>query len=70
MVKANKPVLDILQSCSGHASHWLKDAEFESVIAVWASVFALKTRVTPDVRLVSGYPAIRPVFQVSGYPAR
>ena len=27
------------------------------------------SRVTPDIRLVSGYPAIRPVFQVSGYPA-
>ena len=24
------------------ASHWVKDVEFESVIAVWASVFALK----------------------------
>ena len=24
------------------ASHWVKDIEFESVIAVWASVFALK----------------------------
>ena len=42
MVKATKPVLDILQSCSLLASHWLKDVEFESMIAVWASVFALK----------------------------
>ena len=25
-----------------YASHWVKDVEFESVIAVWASNFALK----------------------------
>ena len=42
MVKATKLGLDILQSCSGHASHWVKDVEFESLIAVWTSVFALK----------------------------
>ena len=42
MVKATKPILDILQSCSGHASHWVNDVEFESVVAVWALVFALK----------------------------
>ena len=42
MVKATKPGLDILQSSSGHGSHWVKDDEFESVIAVWASEFALK----------------------------
>ena len=42
MVKATKPGLDILQSCSGHASRWVTDVEFESVIAVWASVFAAK----------------------------
>ena len=41
MVKAAKPKLDILQSCSDHDSHWVEDIEFESVIAVWASVFAL-----------------------------
>ena len=42
MVKAFKPGLDIFLSCSSHASHWVKDIEFESVIVVWASVFALK----------------------------
>ena len=42
MVKVTKPGLDILQSRSGHASHWVKDVEFESVIVVWASVFTLK----------------------------
>ena len=42
MVETTKPGLDILQSCSFLASHWVKDVEFESVIAVWASVFALK----------------------------
>ena len=42
MVKATKPRLDILQSCSVLASHWVKDIEFESMIAVIASVFALK----------------------------
>ena len=42
MIMATIPEIDILQSCSGHASHWVKDIEFESVIAVWASVFALK----------------------------
>ena len=40
--QATKRGLDILQSCSGNASHWVKDVEFESVITVWASVFALK----------------------------
>ena len=39
---------DTLCICSdvlidGVYSHWVKDIEFESVIAVWASVFALKT---------------------------
>ena len=42
MVKATKLGLHILQSCSVLASHWVEDVEFESVIAVWASVFALK----------------------------
>ena len=42
MVKATKPGLEILQLCSGHASHWVKDVEFESVIAIWASFFSLK----------------------------
>ena len=42
VVKATKHGLDILQSCSNLASHWVKDVVFESVIAVWASVFALK----------------------------
>ena len=43
MVKATKPMLDILQCCSVLASHWVKDFELECVIVVWASVFALKT---------------------------
>ena len=43
MVKETKPELDILQSCSTYTSHWIEDVEFESVIAVWASVFAHKT---------------------------
>ena len=42
MVKATKPGLDILQSCSDLASHWVEDIEFESLIDVWASVFTLK----------------------------
>ena len=42
MVKATKPGLDVLQSCSSHSSHRVKDVEFESVIVVWASVLALK----------------------------
>ena len=42
MVKATKLGLDILQSCSILASHCVKDIEFESVIAVWVPVFALK----------------------------
>ena len=42
MVKETKPELDILQSCSTYTSHWIEDVEFESVIAVWASVFALR----------------------------
>ena len=42
MVKATKPGLDVLQLCSGHASHWVEDVEFESMTDVWASVFALK----------------------------
>ena len=42
MVKATKPGLDIIQSCSNLATHWVKDIKYESVIAVWASVFALK----------------------------
>ena len=46
-----KILLDILQSCSGNASHWVKDVEFESVIAVWASVFALKITIAQLVVL-------------------
>ena len=42
MVEATKPGLDILQSYRFLASHWVKDVESESMIAVWASVFALK----------------------------
>ena len=42
MVKETKPGLDNLQLCSGYACHWVKDIEFESAIAVWATVFALK----------------------------
>ena len=29
--------------CITFASHWVMDVEFESVTAVWASVFVLKT---------------------------
>ena len=36
---------------------------------VCSTIFLPTIRVTPDIRKVSGYPAIRPVFQVSGYPA-
>ena len=39
--QATKPGLDVLQSCSVLASNWVKDVEFDIVIAVWASVFAL-----------------------------
>ena len=46
MIRATKPGLDIIQSCSVLASHWVKDAEFESEIAVWASVLALKNTHT------------------------
>ena len=42
MIKATKPGLDILQSCGVLASHWVKHVKFESVIAVGASVLALK----------------------------
>ena len=42
MVKASKPVLDVLQSRSNLASHWVKYIKLESVIAVWATVFALE----------------------------
>ena len=42
MVKATKAGLYILQSCSIFASHSVKDVEIESVIAVLASIFALK----------------------------
>ena len=42
MSKATKPGLGILQSCRILASHWVKDVEFESVIAGRPSVFALK----------------------------
>ena len=42
MVKATKPGLDILQSCSDLASIWFKDIEFENGIAVWASVLVLE----------------------------
>ena len=36
------PGLNILQSCGAHSSHWVGDIESESVVAVWASVFALE----------------------------
>ena len=42
MVWATKIRLDIFQSCSVLSSHWVMDVEFESVIAVQTSVFALK----------------------------
>ena len=56
MAKATKPGLDILKSCGGHASHWVKDIEFESAIAVWASAFALKTAHIQLVCSVSMLP--------------
>ena len=36
------PVLNIFQACSNLASNWVKDIELETVVVVWASVFALK----------------------------
>ena len=42
MVRATKPGFGILQSCSNLAPHWVKGIKLESVIAVWASVFAVK----------------------------
>ena len=42
MDKAIKPTVYIIQWCSVFASHWVKAVEFESVIAVWSSVYALK----------------------------
>ena len=42
MVKATKHKLDNVQSRSDLASHWNLDIELECVIAVRASVFALK----------------------------
>ena len=42
MMKGTEPGLGILQSCSVLAFHKVKDVEFESLTAVWASVFAHK----------------------------
>ena len=41
-VETTKPGFDILQSCSGQASHRVKDMEFEGVIDAWASGCGLK----------------------------
>ena len=38
IVKTTKHGLDIIQSCSDLASHWFRDIELESVIAVWACI--------------------------------
>ena len=43
MINATKPGIEIIQSFSAPASHWVKHVEFENVIAVWPSVCALKT---------------------------
>ena len=73
MVRATKPGLDILQSCSGYASHRAKNIKFVSVIAAWASVFALKS--THAQLLVLGIYAtavfgnVRPTFTYLLYPA-
>ena len=50
MVYATKPGLDILQSCCVLATHWVKEVEFESAIAIWASVFTFK--ITHDQLVV------------------
>lgn len=39
---ATKSGLDIFQSCNVLAFNWVKNIELESVIAVWAPIFALK----------------------------
>ena len=56
MFKVTKPGIDILQSCSVLTFHWVRDVEFKCVIAVWASVFALKS--THGQALVSCINAI------------
>ena len=54
MGKATKSGRDTIQSCSVLASHWVKDIEFESVVAVWASVFTLEiTHVQLEVFCIS-----------------
>ena len=42
MVQAAFPWFDIIQLRSNLASHWVKSIELESLISIWASVFALK----------------------------
>ena len=44
--EVNKPILDILQSSCFLAFNRVKDIKLESVISVWASVFAPKTTHT------------------------
>ena len=61
--QATEPGLDILQSCSFLASYCVKDVEFESVIAVWASVFALKVT---HAQLVVSFINATPVFGNEG----
>ena len=46
MVKAVKPGLDIRQSCSVPASHWVKDVELETLIYFLAPGFALIMALT------------------------
>ena len=40
--QSKQPELDILQSCSDLASHWVRDEELESLIVACASIFVLK----------------------------
>ena len=46
MIKETKQGPDTLQLCNDLVSHWVKNINFESVIAVWTSVLALKITQT------------------------
>ena len=63
MVKAPKTGLDMLQLCNNLASHWVEDIDIESAIAVWASVFALKTKIPIMIDIRINFDSLIQVFK-------
>ena len=62
MVKATEFALDILHSCSDLTSHWVKDIELESVIAVFALIITHAQLVTQCIYATAVFSNKGPAF--------